>query len=250
MNNPLRPGRGPKEGESNMEMETFLKEFGKQLKSTRKQMGLSQVAAAQNMHIDYRHYQNIEGGKINLRLDTLIKLVKFYSLDKATRPFNVDACMDLLTGFAKANPGNTGWERLKENFVNNNHAGFLTFNVRTKAIDFANNKLAQSLGYRGTQDIVGKPMSAILVAESVAALEEGLNGLEQKSVSKPLMVTFRTQPPAFPIPMMAVVCLGEGETANAIFFDRKSLDEDGARLSEMLNGYQQFMQLYPQLKAV
>ena len=48
-----------------MEMESFLKEFGKQLKTTRKQMGLSQVTAAQNMRIDYRHYQNIEGGKIN-----------------------------------------------------------------------------------------------------------------------------------------------------------------------------------------
>ena len=56
-------------------MDNFLKEFGQTLKTTRKQMGLSQVTAAQNMKIDYRHYQNIEGGKINLRLDTLMKLV-------------------------------------------------------------------------------------------------------------------------------------------------------------------------------
>lgn len=81
-----------------MEMESFLKEFGSRLKTSRKQKGLSQVSAAQNMHIDYRHYQNIEGGKINLRLDTLIKLVKFYELDKIARPFNMDACLDLLAG--------------------------------------------------------------------------------------------------------------------------------------------------------
>ncbi len=79
-----------------MEMESFLKEFGSRLKTSRKQKGLSQVSAAQNMHIDYRHYQNIEGGKINLRLDTLIKLVKFYELDKVPRPFNMEACIDLL----------------------------------------------------------------------------------------------------------------------------------------------------------
>ena len=80
------------------EAEEFLKEFGKSLKAARKSMGLSQVAAAQSMHIDYRHYQNVEGGKINLRLDTLIKLVRFYGLDKAHRPFSLESALDLLSG--------------------------------------------------------------------------------------------------------------------------------------------------------
>jgi hypothetical protein len=35
-----------------------------------------------------------------------------------------------------------------------------------------------------------------------------------------------------------------------IFFDRKTLEEEGHRLNDILNGYQQFMELYPQLKAV
>ena len=56
----------------------FLVDFGKLLKKARKGMGLSQVNAAADMKIDYRHYQNIEGGKINLRLDTMMKLIKFY----------------------------------------------------------------------------------------------------------------------------------------------------------------------------
>src|SRR6185312_8243753 len=106
-----------------MEMESFLKEFGKQLKTTRKQMGLSQVTAAQNMRIDYRHYQNIEGGKINLRLDTLIKLVKFYNLDRVSRPFNLEACMDLLSGYndtggtTAAGTGEDNWGLIYHHFV-------------------------------------------------------------------------------------------------------------------------------------
>ncbi len=59
-------------------------------------MGLSQVAASEKMQIDYRHYQNIEGGKINLRLDTLIKLINFYKLSPADTPFEVNNCIELM----------------------------------------------------------------------------------------------------------------------------------------------------------
>lgn len=61
---------------------TFLAELGQKIKTSRKRMGLSQVDASHQMHIDYRHYQNIEGGKINLRLDTLLKLFHFYNLSE------------------------------------------------------------------------------------------------------------------------------------------------------------------------
>lgn len=71
-----------------MDTETFLKRFGQEIKVERKKMGLSQISAAKGMHLDYRHYQNIEGGKINLRVDTLLKLIQFYKLD-------------LLSGFAQ-----------------------------------------------------------------------------------------------------------------------------------------------------
>ena len=40
------------------------------------------------------------------------------------------------------------------------------------------------------------------------------------------------------------------ERLHCIFFDRKTLEEEGHRLKDILNGYQQFMELYPQLKAV
>jgi transcriptional regulator with XRE-family HTH domain len=237
-----------------MEMEPFLKEFGKTLKQTRKTMGLSQVTAAQNMRIDYRHYQNIEGGKINLRLDTLMKLVKFYSLDKVSRPFNLDACMDLLSGFKDTN-AHDNWGALFHHFVEGGHAGFVTINCRTKTIDQINEKLFKTLGYRGSQDLIGKPIQNLLVNESSGQFDDLILHHVSDQVSKPFIVTFRTQPPAFPIPMMAVVkpkkdANGADEQLHCIFFDRKTLDEEGHRLKEILNGYQQFMELYPQLKAV
>lgn len=237
-----------------MEMESFLKEFGKALKTTRKQMGLSQVTAAQNMRIDYRHYQNIEGGKINLRLDTLMKLVKFYNLDKVSRPFNMEACLDLLSGYKDSN-AHDSWQSLFHHFVEGGHAGFITVNVNSKAIEQINEKLFKTLGFRSSQELQGKPVQHLMAQDSAAQFDELLRHHVSDQVSKPFIVTFRTQPPAYPIPMMAVVKAwkdspnGE-EKLNCIFFDRKTLDEEGHRLKEILNGYQQFMELYPQLKAV
>ena len=236
-----------------MEMEEFLKEFGKALKTTRKQMGLSQVTAAQNMRIDYRHYQNIEGGKINLRLDTLIKLVKFYNLDKVSRPFNLDACIDLLSGYKDTN-AHDNWNSLFHHFVDGDHAGFVVVNVRTKQIEQINEKLFKTLGYRAGSDLMSKPVQNLMVQESANQFDEMIKHHVAEQVSKPFIVTFRTQPPAYPIPMMAVCKAirdqaGE-ERLHCIFFDRKTLEEEGHRLKDILNGYQQFMELYPQLKAV
>lgn len=236
-----------------MEMEQFLKEFGKALKTTRKQMGLSQVTAAQNMRIDYRHYQNIEGGKINLRLDTLIKLVKFYNMDKVSRPFNLDACIDLLSGYKDTN-AHDNWQSLFHHFVEGGHAGFIVINVESKQIEQINEKLFKTLGYRGALDLQSKPIQHLMVQESAAQFDDMIKHHVAEQVSKPFIVTFRTQPPAFPIPMMAV-CKAMRDTSgeeklHCIFFDRKTLEEEGHRLKDILNGYQQFMELYPQLKAV
>ena len=236
-----------------MEMEQFLKEFGKALKTTRKQMGLSQVTAAQNMRIDYRHYQNIEGGKINLRLDTLIKLVKFYNLDKVSRPFNLDACLDLLSGYKDAN-AHDNWQSLFHHFVEGGVAGFVKVNVQSKQIEQINEKLFKTLGYRQAQDLQNKPVQQLMVQESATQFDELIKHHVADQVSKPFIVTFRTQPPAYPIPMMAVCKAMKDPNGDeklfCIFFDRKTLEEEGHRLNDILNGYQQFMELYPQLKAV
>ena len=241
-------------GQNMMEIEPFLKEFGRMLKKTRKDMGLSQVNAAQNMHIDYRHYQNIEGGKINLRLDTLIKLVKFYNLDKVSRPFNLEACLDLLTGF-DGKPSHDNWDAIFHHFVEGGHAGFVIIDCKNRTIDQINDKLFTTLGYRSAQDLIGKPLPNLLVASSANQFEALTQQHIIDKVSAPFIATFRTQPPAFPIPMMAIVrsvpgAAGGNEKLHGIFFDRKTLDEEGYRLKEILSGYQRFMELYPQLKAV
>ena len=241
-----------------IEMEQFLKEFGKSLKTSRKQMGLSQVIAAQNMRIDYRHYQNIEGGKINLRLDTLMKLVKFYGLDKQARPFNMDSCMDLLSGYKDTN-AHDNWGSLYRHFVDGNLAGHVVVNCRTKAVEQINPKLVRTLGFRSPQDLVSRTVHNLLVRDSAAQFDDLIQHHVADQVSRPFIVTFRAQAPANPIPMMAVVKamtprtrigVVEDELLQCIFFDRRLLDEEGPRLKQILGGYQQFIETYPQLKAV
>jgi len=58
----------------------FLKSLGKIFKGLRKQRGLSQADFAKEMQINYRHYQDLEGGKSNLKLETLFNLAKFHEL--------------------------------------------------------------------------------------------------------------------------------------------------------------------------
>lgn len=59
---------------------TFLKSLGKIFKDLRKQRGLSQADFAKEMQINYRHYQDLEGGKSNLKLETLFNLARFHEL--------------------------------------------------------------------------------------------------------------------------------------------------------------------------
>lgn len=63
-----------------VDYQSFLKSLGLIFKNLRKQKALSQVEFAQEMDVNYRHYQDLEGGKSNLKLETLFKLAKFYQL--------------------------------------------------------------------------------------------------------------------------------------------------------------------------
>lgn len=238
------------------EMDNFLKEFGQTLKSTRKQMGLSQVTAAQNMKIDYRHYQNIEGGKINLRLDTLMKLVKFYNLTKGDAPFNFESFLDLINGSVSAGSDHhNNWTALYDHFVQGGHAGYLVVKCNGKTVVDVNDRLFSTLGLATKQEMAGKQLAQLIHEDGLQKVEEFCRTYKPDEVSHPFIVSFRTQPPAFSIPMMAVLKVKK-EQANGedllhcIFFDRKTLEEEGHRLSDILSGYKQFMELYPQLKVV
>jgi len=237
------------------DMDTFLKDFGQTLKTTRKQMGLSQVTAAQNMKIDYRHYQNIEGGKINLRLDTMMKLVRFYNLTKNFEAFNLDAFLRLLNT-THPDHHHQNWSALYEHFVEGGHAGYLVVRCDNKMIMQVNDRLFSTLGLESKQELIGKTLNQLVNEQGMQKIDEFCRSERPEEVSTPFIVTFKTQPPAFPIPMMALLKVkkeqsGTGESLlHAMFFDRKTLDEEGHRLSDIVSGYKQFMELYPQLKAV
>lgn len=239
------------------EMDAFLKEFGQTLKTTRKQMGLSQVTAAQNMKIDYRHYQNIEGGKINLRLDTMMKLVRFYNLTKNIETFNLDAFLRLLDN-AHPDPDHhhQNWSALYEHFVEAGHAGYLVVRCENKTVMEVNERLFSVLGLQNKQEMLGKSLSQLLSDSGMQKIDDFCRSQRSDEVSNPFIVSFKTQPPAFPVPMMALLKIkkeqsGTGEALlHCMFFDRKTLDEEGHRLSDIVSGYKQFMELYPQLKAV
>lgn len=49
-------------------------DFSRIIKKRRASLGISQVDMASILDISYRHYQDIEAGKINLRLDTIVKI--------------------------------------------------------------------------------------------------------------------------------------------------------------------------------
>lgn len=238
------------------EMDTFLKEFGQTLKTRRKQMGLSQVTAAQNMKIDYRHYQNIEGGKINLRLDTLMKLVKFYNLTKNNAPFNFDSFLTLVnSSVGGGTDHHNNWTALYDHFVQGGHAGYLVVKCNGKTVVQVNDRLFSVLGLASKQELMGKQLAQLIHEDGLQKVEEFCRNYQIDQVSNPFIVSFKTQPPAFPIPMMAVLKVKKEQTngedlLHCIFFDRKTLEEEGHRLSDILSGYKQFMELYPQLKAV
>jgi transcriptional regulator with XRE-family HTH domain len=52
----------------------YLKQVGKNIKGMRIQRGLTQQDVSSQSGLSYRHYQNIEAGKVNVTLETLFRL--------------------------------------------------------------------------------------------------------------------------------------------------------------------------------
>lgn len=248
----------------------FLKDFGTQLKKRRKAMGLSQVNAAHQMKIDYRHYQNIEGGKINLRLDTFLKLVDFYRMSSKERPFDVETCVNLLSGLDNNTeptkttkdfdvegdaPTPEAWTALYHDFVESGQAGFLSINCRTGFIEQINDKLVFSLGFRSPGNLINKSFGQIFSKESSEHLQNFLADRSAMKFSKPFVATLKAQPPAHPIPMMALLRvkrdLSNGEEhLHLIALDRRVLDGESKRVRSLLAGQQNQNMVSPQLHAI
>jgi transcriptional regulator with XRE-family HTH domain len=57
-----------------MRLEHYLKCVGENIRKARRKAGLRQVDVNLKCGLTYRHYQNIEAGKINVTLATLRKI--------------------------------------------------------------------------------------------------------------------------------------------------------------------------------
>ncbi|MBP8084511.1 MAG: helix-turn-helix transcriptional regulator [Spirochaetes bacterium] len=69
------------ESEIENEYQLYLKQFGKNLKRERKKAGLSQEILAEINGIDYKYYQRIESGNVNITIKTLFKISKSLNID-------------------------------------------------------------------------------------------------------------------------------------------------------------------------
>jgi DNA-binding XRE family transcriptional regulator len=61
-----------------MRLSSQLKCVGKNIREARRKAGLRQIDIETRAGITYRHYQNIEAGKINVGITTLLKLAEAF----------------------------------------------------------------------------------------------------------------------------------------------------------------------------
>ena len=67
-----------------MDTAIFLKEVGQNLREARKRAGMRQVEVETKAGVAYRHYQDIEAGKVNVSLDTLCRLAEAFNTNVAS----------------------------------------------------------------------------------------------------------------------------------------------------------------------
>ncbi len=65
----------------NIDYNRFYKLLGQRLRRLREQRGLKQSEMAKLIKVSYRHYQDVEGGKINLRGETLLRCLLAVDFD-------------------------------------------------------------------------------------------------------------------------------------------------------------------------
>jgi transcriptional regulator with XRE-family HTH domain len=59
---------------------SYLRQVGRNLKIARTKSGFKQVDVYERGGITYRHYQNIEAGRVNVTLETLFRLSRIYKV--------------------------------------------------------------------------------------------------------------------------------------------------------------------------
>ncbi len=152
-------------------------------------------------------------------------------------------------------PTPEGWNALYHDFVESGQAGFLSINCRTGLIEQANDKLVFTLGFRSPGNLINRGFSQIFLKESAEHLQNFLVDRNSSKFSKPFVATLKAQPPAHPIPMMALLRikrdLSNGEEhLHLIALDRRVLDGESKRVRSLLVGHQPNLGSSPQLHAI
>lgn len=56
----------------------YVRQVGRNIKTARANTGMKQVDVSATSGLSYRHYQDIEAGKVNVTLETLFRLAKIF----------------------------------------------------------------------------------------------------------------------------------------------------------------------------
>jgi CheY-like chemotaxis protein len=71
-----------------LSMEKILKDIGLKMKQGRKNQKLTQVEAAEILKVNYRHYQKLEAGLVNMKFDSVLKIARKFNIDVSQLIFN------------------------------------------------------------------------------------------------------------------------------------------------------------------
>jgi transcriptional regulator with XRE-family HTH domain len=63
-----------------MKLAAYLHTVGLTIKAARVRAGLRQIDVNERTGLTYRHYQNIEAGKVNVTVGTLCRLARLFKL--------------------------------------------------------------------------------------------------------------------------------------------------------------------------
>ena len=63
-----------------MRMQLLLKTVGQNIREARIRAGLRQIDVNEKIGLTYRHYQNIEAGRVNLTVTTLCRLSRLFKI--------------------------------------------------------------------------------------------------------------------------------------------------------------------------
>ena len=63
-----------------MNLDTLLKQVGKNIANFRKSNALTQRDVADKIGITYRYFQSIESGNANMTLSTMVRIARFFEV--------------------------------------------------------------------------------------------------------------------------------------------------------------------------